>query len=102
VGTSGFSKKSILTDGRSNVLTREPLSKAPDVPPASVLQEFTDRAEALTALDRLSLHHSPPGCRRKRDKAGAGQGELQLGPFQTKAEYRLEMLGRRLELGRHG
>jgi hypothetical protein len=91
----------IFPGGRSvYVLTREPSSKAPGAPPASILREVTDKAEALAALHRLSRHLPLPRRRRRRGRTGAGQGELQLGPFQTREQYRSEMLRRQLEKDR--
>jgi hypothetical protein len=88
----------IYPDGRTvYVAAREPSSKAPNAPPASVLREFADKTEALAALHRWGLRPQLPR-RRKRDRVGVGQGEFQLGPFQTKEAYRLEMLRRKLGL----
>jgi hypothetical protein len=84
-------------DGRTvYVFAREPSIKAPDAPPASVLEEFAEKAEALAVLHRWSVGAAAPRRHHKRNKGGPGQGEFWTGPYQTKAEYRLEQLRRQL------
>jgi hypothetical protein len=98
-GEAGVFEKTYPDGQTVYVVARGASVKAPNAPPAGVLQDFTDRTEALAALPRWSMR-SQISRRRKRRDVMDGQSEFLLGPFQTKQEYQLEVLRR--QLGRVG
>ena len=87
------------TERRTYIIARKPPTTAYSMPPASVLAEFSTKAEAVKALQRWKLHPLPPDPVRRPKNPGAirrskpgwsrrqakspFQGELDLGPFQT-------------------